>query len=829
MLFFKTVSTMLFIIGATASLQIVGYSSTSAVDEHSYIDLDLKSLLDTTAVQNWTGALNVYLNGENSHKSSSMRTLAKFSTDAAGKMAAQPMFNKYFSYYDAQPDFTGAKYAHEWVVHAINGTGPFAGASDVARKELANKGAAYMSVWMYVIHEMEDAIGDCRRGEIEDNDAGVKAWDEAIAFYAGSLEGGTTGGSTSGTSVYRLAEKRCQNFATCGEAGKLSGSGISSVNQRMLAQFTEGQALIATGQKHDCNMLQVAKEKITQLMTIPLIQGALRYAWKCFQSTNAASSWNKSVAEGAVFSAAVLPQIYACDASAATLIARNQDWSSINNVSFPTMNDGFASVLAAYESVYSCLGVTCADIGQLEEAGGDHTPCNDPIAGYTPDTNVDEHKQIDYDQKKFEEELAESDWTEAEAVYTNGAYSAKSSSMRTLKGFSTAAGTKMKDEELFIVYKNYYGSATYADDYIMSAIKGTGDFIGADNIARVEGAKKGSAYLSVWMYVIHEMEDAVNDCKSNNMNDNDNAVHAWDEAVGFYTGELEGLDGTQSGKLLYALAGKRCANFNTCKKGTRGEAIVNEKVFYNFEAGRRALINGDCNSVHDIISEIKTQMLIPLIQGTLRYIYLADPSGGNKAPLAKQQAEGWTFAMAILPQVALCDKTVADAIVKNMKFGTNLYMADGYKSITAKLESVYACLGVSGIMVGGLVETIVDSNTHAVVYVDGMRPLVPSQTGLLLPSSLALKSGKLSSSSAPPACDDTIDVTVAAVLMVVLILVGIALGFFVATLLNKSRASAPVANSKAHYKNLKLQDNEQMNLKSEDQDSAAPIATSEGV
>lgn len=37
------------------------------------------------------------------------------------------------------------------------------------------------------------------------------------------------------------------------------------------------------------------------------------------------------------------------------------------------------------------------------------------------------------------------------------------------------------------------------------------------------------------MYVIHEMEDAIDDCQSDCLNCNDQPVHAWDEAVAFYT------------------------------------------------------------------------------------------------------------------------------------------------------------------------------------------------------------------------------------------------------------------------------------------------------
>ena len=111
---------------------------------------------------------------------------------------------------------------------------------------------------------------------------------------------------------------------------------------------------------------------------------------------------------------------------------------------------------------------------------------------------------------------------------------AKSSGPRTIRGFSTSAATKMANERLHQLFKAYYGSDTHADDMITAAIKGTGFMENADDIARVEVAKKGSAYIAILIYAVHEMEDAIGDCLRGNLKDNDMGVHAWDEAVAFY-------------------------------------------------------------------------------------------------------------------------------------------------------------------------------------------------------------------------------------------------------------------------------------------------------
>ena len=111
------------------------------------------------------------------------------------------------------------------------------------------------------------------------------------------------------------------------------------------------------------------------------------------------------------------------------------------------------------------------------------------------------------------------------------------------------------------------------------------------SLFHTEAIKKGTAYMNVWMYVVREFEDALDDCKDTCTieNCNDDAVYAWDEGVAFYTGSLEGQDGLTSGYLpyKYTLANKRCENFKTCGK--------NGNLFRLFKVGQQNLLNGKCD------------------------------------------------------------------------------------------------------------------------------------------------------------------------------------------------------------------------------------------
>jgi hypothetical protein len=269
-----------------------------------------------------------------------------------------------------------------------------------------------------------------------------------------------------------------------------------------------------------------------------------------------------------------------------------------------------------------------------------------------------------------------------------------------LAGFSTAAEKKMTGQVYFDIYKAYFGVGDYAHVRVMDALNTppTGICKACDDAARVQIAKKTSAYMNVWMYVVREFEDAIDDCKAGCIDCNDSPVHAWDEGVAFYTGSLEGTDGSGSGKMLYALADKRCTNFGTCTRS--GGSYVNEALFVQFTKGKVALQQGDCGAVPPIKEAIVKLMSIPLVQGSLRYAYkVAELQGGSK-----EFAEGAAFSAAILPLISKCDAG-ADTLIRenmNMEIETSARMSAGFPKVKKAFESTYECLGITCAQIGGL-------------------------------------------------------------------------------------------------------------------------------
>jgi hypothetical protein len=364
-----------------------------------------------------------------------------------------------------------------------------------------------------------------------------------------------------------------------------------------------------------------------------------------------------------------------------------------------------------------CVSYLCVSYLAATQALPGRRLSYDRIAGYAPGSDVTEHNSIDKDQLAMENALKEYDFVTAKKWYTAGGNSVSKGKFRTLQGFSTGAKAKMYDCKIgcpyfdYSMYYKYYGDFDYADKWVIAALDGkstgfAGNFNQDFDVAsddgkdlRVEAAKKGSAYLNVYMYVIREFEDAIDDCKRGCIECNDAPVHAWDEGVAFYTGSLEGTDGRDNGKLLHALADKRCMNFKTCGyEGNKliGTSFVNYELGRLFALGQHHLVVGDCDKARVVKEQIVNFMAVPMIQGTLRYAYKMDKLGGGTSN--KENGEGVTFAAAILPKVAYCDPEAAEKIAANMRVGAT----PDFATVKSNFESVYDCMNLTCSDIGGM-------------------------------------------------------------------------------------------------------------------------------
>merc|ERR1719469_164413 len=131
-----------------------------------------------------------------------------------------------------------------------------------------------------------------------------------------------------------------------------SGATNSELNDDIMNHFTQGRDKLTAGL---CIDVIPIKRRIVQLMSVPMVQGSLRYAYKV--SVLETPPTEKSKAEGWIFTAGILPLAKVCNADVGTLLSQQMKWTSTSTV--------FTEVKAAYESIYACLGMTCDQVGEL--------------------------------------------------------------------------------------------------------------------------------------------------------------------------------------------------------------------------------------------------------------------------------------------------------------------------------------------------------------------------------------------------------------------------------------------------------------------------------
>ena len=348
---------------------IATYQPETDILSASKIDLDLEEIVTDLTANDFAAAMGVYESGTNSDQTlQSISQPGGPSGTGTNAMQSNTWWPIYKAYWGDQINYADV------FVQKYGAAG--AAYQDATRAQLVKKGIAYQGVWMYAVHKFETAIADCLKGTVADVNSAKLNWDKGMAYYVGSQEGTTTGAST-GNLLYNLAQKRCADFGTC--ATTTDSSTIATANKEAIAKATEGMAYFVHTQL-SCADPQLGKifDGIVSQMTVPLVQGMLKYAWKADPanagdcsadagkaeaavSSGCAQSW----AEGWAFAAAVLPQVHKCDATAATTIRANLDVASTTG----PMTGGVKAVKDAIESVYDCLGISCTDVGEYQAGG----------------------------------------------------------------------------------------------------------------------------------------------------------------------------------------------------------------------------------------------------------------------------------------------------------------------------------------------------------------------------------------------------------------------------------------------------------------------------
>jgi hypothetical protein len=136
--------------------------------------------------------------------------------------------------------------------------------------------------------------------------------------------------------------------------------------------------------------------------------------------------------------------------------------------------------------------------------------------------------------------------------------------------------------------------------------------------------------------------------------------------------------------------------------GLVGTSYMNIEVVREFQRAQVLLLEKDCPSTEITKESIVNYMKVPLIQGVLLQAYIREFENPGIAENAqKAEAEGATFAAAVLPWVHACDQDDADIIYDIMQVGSQP-QNDGFKHVKEAFERNYNCMGILCSDVGGL-------------------------------------------------------------------------------------------------------------------------------
>ena len=229
----------------------------------------------------------------------------------------------------------------------------------------------------------------------------------------------------------------------------------------------------------------------------------------------------------------------------------------------------------------------------------------------------------------------------------------------------------------------------HGDTLVRAAISGTGAVLDWDATSRRELITKAAAYEVVRQYIMYRLRAGVDACRAGS-----SGVADWEIAYALHAGSLEGTDGSGSGKSTYALGDKRAPQFDTMVDGTSVHTS-NQRILDAMIAGVAALTSGDCFGALAASEDILAGLTVPLIQGMIREAYEVDPHGGRgTADGVVEVAEGWAFTAAILPQIGMCNTSVAQLIRTNMALSLynsgGAHVASGFRTVKASIESIHS-------------------------------------------------------------------------------------------------------------------------------------------
>jgi hypothetical protein len=559
---------------------------------------------------------------------------------------------------------------------------------DLEVDNIETEAALVMNVWMKIVHELFQVLTEC---SAEDSVSGLAALDKVAALWIG--EGQVEGSNENGHLLYVLAEKAGERFD--------QDDGEAEVNTKIIDLFLKMQLDLTSG-KCDTTAGYVAMrdnvKRLLGLMTVPLIQNLIHH------TMNVQNEGGSDFVE--LYALATIPRVAACDPAA-------YDDELHLDVLRELTSSYSQQAIAATQKAFSCLGITCADVGSY--MGGSVPQCQDPdgvtLAGYS--TNRDgarEKSYLDRDVLQIEIFLKFEAYGSAMDWYTHGWNAAYS-----LQALARNEVIPSTSDSLYALFQSYYGDVTYPDTLITNIIEMTPPYNTASTDQVRHLVTDTLKYVVSFLSTASALQFSIQECYDSRT---DSALQFWDTGAMMFIGSMEGElpNGNElGGEFLYTTAKELCAEFSTCVDSLQGNgdvpaAAANEVIMAGLNGAINSLNSGSCDVAKGILeSQILPTMAIPLLQGTLKY---ASFNAGLLAGTADASlAIGYAFSRAVLPLVDQALPASAETIKNQMEFQlTSKPVSGGFGGVADALRQAFSFLATSCADIGVFEDEPVDGD-----------------------------------------------------------------------------------------------------------------------
>mmetsp|Transcript_19785 Transcript_19785/g.29123 ORF Transcript_19785/g.29123 Transcript_19785/m.29123 type:complete len:2165 (-) Transcript_19785:27-6521(-) len=550
-------------------------------------------------------------------------------------------------------------------------------ATEAPVRGIEKEAVLILSIWMNIYHTLyTDVYLICRDGQLDDDgnlniDRMMSGLDNAAALWIGHLQ--VHGDNNRGTMLYNLSERISIFFN--------QDEGEAKVNTDFLSRLYAMKEEITTNAAERCNAESSVVEYVTLyrhltdmvgVMNVPIIQGLIHYI---------TIEADARLIE--LYILVLLPQLRSCNPKYMNYLMetiggiRRGDYVG-------TVGSKLMEVVALVQSMYSCLGTTCKEVG--EHSGGifcndcqadqctdsDDANVADPIrsfGGYMPKKDVRSYARIDRDVNQLSILVEEGNIAGALDLYeggknvkVNGTYV----SLKSLADYTVFDHVADDDDakRIYIMYQKYYEAKNYADRLMIR---------GFQNASPDSGSERPSGHylpplikaLIGPQYAMRAFFAASDICMHVNVTDveMEQVQEFWDRGAATLVGSIESevVPGTSEarGMSWYALGYEYCDHFNACDEN--GDPKANVQMIEHITNGARGIARADCSLVLRTVRQMESLLLVTIMQGMLYHTAMREKTQSDM-----HYGAALAFSRAIVPILDIRSSDDAEMIEESL-------------------------------------------------------------------------------------------------------------------------------------------------------------------